>query len=332
MRTSIDIALLSKYRTQLMGIAMLWVMLRHSEFNDTGYAFIIRLLHRSGYGGVDIFFLLSGLGLFFAYNKEKSIKVFYLRRLLRILPYYIPVVILYTLLFQYPIGEIDLRGVFLRVFLLDYWIDRDALGWYIPVAIFFYFLTPCIMYILKGSWTRNCILLIFAVFVVGFLANQLGQLWIMDVVCVRLASFILGIYTGFIIAEKKQINIVWLVILFIVGAFMYAIEYRYGGEIEWVNVYFVTLPFFFLALPLCAGLSYLFSLFKNYKFPFFYFIGTYTLCIYIFHERIKLIMVYLDLPYIVLISFILSIQVAVIWQNIISKLLKKARIAELLTK
>lgn len=327
-----DLALLSKYRTQLMGVAMLWVMFRHSEFNDSESDFIIRLIHRSGYGGVDVFFLLSGLGLYFAYNKEKNIKVFFFRRLVRILPYYIPVVVLYTLLFQYPIGEIELKGVFLRIFLLDYWVERDALGWYIPITIFFYFLTPLIIFILRKSWTRNCILLILIIFFIGFSFDYWRQWWWVKDNCIRLASYVFGIYVGFAIAHKKKINAIWLFVFFLIGTLLYASHYCYAFEVGWINAYFGVLPFFFLALPICSGLSFLFSLFKNYKFPFLYFIGTYTLCIYIFHERIKLVMAHYDLPNVAVTSFILSIILAVIWQKLISMLLEKTKITTLFYK
>lgn len=86
-------SILSKYRTELMGISILWVMFFHSTIsvNNT----ILRLIKDIGYGGVDIFLMLSGLGLYYAYKKNNNILEFYKRRVLRILPTYLPVVVVY---------------------------------------------------------------------------------------------------------------------------------------------------------------------------------------------------------------------------------------------
>lgn len=317
-----DTSLLSKYRTQLMGIAILWIILRHSDFNDTLVPFIVRLARRSGYGGVDIFFFLSGLGIYFAYHKE-TVKTFFKKRFLRILPYYIPIVILFTLLFQYPNGIITLEGVFLRIFILDYWVEADSLGWYIPVALLFYLLTPLIMKILGDSIAKRWIIVLLAVFAIGFLFDFLGYWYIMNTIIFRLASYVLGIYIGYLIANKKKINIIWIAVSLAIGVVTYGLQYLYGYKNETIALYFSVLPFFFLSLPLCAIFSYLFSLAKNYKFPVLYFFGTYTLCLYIFHERIKLIMQHYDMSYVVFLSFILAIILAYLWQNFVSMVLKK---------
>lgn len=55
-------SVLSKYRSELMGAAMLWVMLFHAAdltFPIPG----LDLFRAAGFGGVDIFILLSAMGL-----------------------------------------------------------------------------------------------------------------------------------------------------------------------------------------------------------------------------------------------------------------------------
>jgi peptidoglycan/LPS O-acetylase OafA/YrhL len=321
-KLSFDTSLLSKYRTQLMGIAILWIILRHSDFDDTIVPFVVRLLRRSGYGGVDIFFFLSGLGIYFAYQKE-NVKSFFKKRFLRILPYYIPIVILFTVFFQYPNGMISFKGIFLRIFILDYWVEADSLGWYIPVALLFYVLTPVIMWVLKGNFTRNWIILLISTFAIGLLFDYLGYWYIMNTIVIRLASYILGIYIGYMIANKMRINILWIILCLIIGLITYGLQYMYGYENKTIALYFAVLPFFFLSLPLCAIFSYSFSLAKNYKFPVLYFFGTYTLCLYIFHERIKLVMQHYEMPYVVLLSFVIAVILAYLWQNLVTAILKK---------
>lgn len=50
-----------------MGLAILWVMFFHSSIKIDN--FILNVLKIIGYGGVDIFLMISGLGLYYAYKK-----------------------------------------------------------------------------------------------------------------------------------------------------------------------------------------------------------------------------------------------------------------------
>ena len=52
----------SQYRSELMGAAMLWVMLFHAYDLDLGLP-LLNWGRAAGFGGVDIFILLSSMGL-----------------------------------------------------------------------------------------------------------------------------------------------------------------------------------------------------------------------------------------------------------------------------
>lgn len=63
--------LLSKYRSKLMEIFMLWVMLFHA----CGFQFKIPMLDiikEQSFGGVDIFILLTGMELYISLLKRKE--------------------------------------------------------------------------------------------------------------------------------------------------------------------------------------------------------------------------------------------------------------------
>ena len=68
-----NFTLVSKYRTELMGIATLWVMLFH--YGNINIP-IIDNLRIIGYGGVDIFLFLSGIGL--SFSIKGGVKSFYI--------------------------------------------------------------------------------------------------------------------------------------------------------------------------------------------------------------------------------------------------------------
>ena len=82
------LALLSKYRSVVMGFAALSILYFHEwQYLFVGHDRLLHLediFHRSFYFGVDIFFLLSGIGLTFACAKMTSVWHFWGKRLKRI--------------------------------------------------------------------------------------------------------------------------------------------------------------------------------------------------------------------------------------------------------
>ena len=91
----IELANISRYRGELMGIAMIFIFLFHVALPRYNMFFGLR---RIGNIGVDMFLFLSGVGLWFSWMKHPSVKRFFKRRYLRVYPawliisclYYIP--------------------------------------------------------------------------------------------------------------------------------------------------------------------------------------------------------------------------------------------------
>lgn len=72
----------SKYRSAIMGLSMLSIMLFHQYFTSS---IPFNIFHNIGFWGVDIFLYLSGMGLVNSIKKNPT-NVFYLRRFKRIIP------------------------------------------------------------------------------------------------------------------------------------------------------------------------------------------------------------------------------------------------------
>jgi len=97
-KISSGFALVSKYRSAIMGFAALWILFFHVcgtviTAEHPAAAWIEARIKRFGYGGVDIFFLLSGMGLTYAISKSK-LYVFYYRRFKRIILPFVAVALL----------------------------------------------------------------------------------------------------------------------------------------------------------------------------------------------------------------------------------------------
>ena len=53
---------ISNFRTELMGLAILWIMAFHLEFMQIP---LLPYITQYGYAGVEIFMFVSGFGIFF---------------------------------------------------------------------------------------------------------------------------------------------------------------------------------------------------------------------------------------------------------------------------
>lgn len=99
-----NFTLISKYRSALMGVAILLIIIHHLAEKNT----ILRI----GYVGVDIFLFVSGLGLVFAWKKLPDIKVFYKRRFLRVYPTWLLIGGFFLLCYAYRNHELNsLSGI-----------------------------------------------------------------------------------------------------------------------------------------------------------------------------------------------------------------------------
>ena len=85
---------ISKYRREIMGMAIIMIMLCHTTLFFE--PIIIRKIYYEVKTflkiGVDIFFLLSGLGLYYSFSRDENVGRFYLKRFYRILPTYISII------------------------------------------------------------------------------------------------------------------------------------------------------------------------------------------------------------------------------------------------
>ena len=138
-----DIDNLSSYRTKLMGFAIIWVILYHSGFVKPFLFSYLSPLYVCGFGGVDIFMLLSGFGLTFSISKKRTIREFWLSRIVRIYPIYFFLVIVGSVLN----GSDTVSVVLWKCTALGYWTNGIFFDWYVPAILTLYALFPLIFYL-----------------------------------------------------------------------------------------------------------------------------------------------------------------------------------------
>lgn len=191
-------ALLSKYRKPLMGLAAIFILVYHTyakflmciPFLGEAEAFISRIL----FYGVDIFLLLSGLGMAYSLSMH-SVAGFYINRAKRI---FLPVVIICIVMalvdswpFEIFLYRVSGRFVFENMY---------SFLWFYPAIILYYFLAPFLYAIIKRFKNKYLFAgLFFIAYVIA--ANVLniqtgGQFEMWTGIFNRLPIFVLGICIG----------------------------------------------------------------------------------------------------------------------------------------
>ena len=128
----------------LKGIAIFAIIIYHiiAFFLDTNS--LIKKISAFGGAGVHVFFLLSGFGLYYLYNKRKiKYKDFIFTRFVKIYLPYIFIIILSSFTTYIDIGSDKIEAMFSHIFLYKMFIEgfTDSFGiqfWYISTLFQFY--------------------------------------------------------------------------------------------------------------------------------------------------------------------------------------------------
>ncbi|MEN9918387.1 MAG: hypothetical protein RL662_823 [Bacteroidota bacterium] len=309
-----------------MGIAILWIMLFHSHL-DLNALPILGLIKGSGYAGVDIFMLVSGFGIFFALNKKKSLQEYYKNRMLRILPYYIPIILAYTL-FLYFNNQTDIRDVVYSSTLLSFWVGITIRDWYIPAILLLYILSPLYYHFFKKNPTTVTIVTIVLAILISLSISNTTHSHI-GLLSIRIPQYLAGFWLADFYLKNKDFEIskkgisLCLLSLFIGNILLFVFFAKYGNtwSLYGLNMY----PLMLTTIPLCMLFCYLFSLFPNYKYPLLTFFGTYTLTFYIFHEKVMYIFFNCNaIEYSDLLAFLLTVVLAVGWKKLVDLILERS--------
>ena len=290
------LTLISKYRTHIMGAAMMWIMWFHSAY--AGNSDVLKFLHRIGFYGVDMFLLVSGLGLYYSMRKSKSIGEFYKKRAVRILPAYLIVTVCWYVFYK---TNVSFSDKLLSILGVNYF--RGAVGnrpeyfdWFLPTLIVLYLLTPLYDKLFQKASVKWKFTLLISMIspILCIVAYHLNRQVLFGSL-VRIPIFLIGYWMGWYLYEKKEEEKAsWMVHVALLTAGIllayYIHTYVKNPTIFWgLNCY----PALFVAPSLSVLLGFIFEKAEKYLkivgkillFPF-YVCGRYSLEIYLFHQRL----------------------------------------------
>ena len=226
---------ISKYRDEIMGFAIIWIMLFHSSFGDAVYFSGMRIIWRLGRfielgnTGCDVFMFVSGIGLFYSFSKSiesntLDLKAFYIKRLKRL---FIPVWIIWGPYWTYLITQSKLTPFqfFLNMTELRFWIDGTTNTWFISAMILCYILFPAIYKIIHGSEKHRFIktaamMAAIVAFLLIFEAKDPDNYYRYEIALTRIPAFIFGGYAGYYVKKETRISVYW---------FIPALAFFFGG-------------------------------------------------------------------------------------------------------
>ncbi|MDO4982546.1 MAG: acyltransferase [Eubacteriales bacterium] len=216
----------NKYRSQIMGLAAIWILIYHewqivaSEWSRPYYVELF--IKSNGFIGVDIFLLLSGMGLTYAVGKY-SLSRFYIRRYRKLIVPVLAAAILNIFISRWSISYF-FKCLCAYTFLTE---DVTVFLWYVYAIAIFYLFFP--LYYRFFDKCRNKYLFFACTIAVWFGCARLlvGHIRYTDWLIVnRVPVFLLGCLFGYmeqsgIKPERKIIIPISLVFLIIGGALEY---------------------------------------------------------------------------------------------------------------
>ena len=227
-----DLSLLSKYRTELMGISALMILVCHAPGNGIGMPKYLEYALVQGQIGVDIFLFLSGMGLWYSLSKISywEVECWYLNRYVKIL---VPYIIIQGALTAIRCIMDDSLGILFwlsNVSTIEFWLTHRA-AWFIALLLPLYLIAPLLFRFLKTNATVKTIGLLVLTYIIAlFPLKMIGQendycnvFYNIQFVMIRVPSFILGMYMAPYIKANATIKSAWIIPMLIGAMAMFVL-------------------------------------------------------------------------------------------------------------
>lgn len=207
-----NLNILSRYRTELMGMATLMIIVCHLPAQGVVMPSVMARIIGSGGIGCDVFLFLSGMGMWFSMasvrNGKTSLAGWYWKRYIRILVPYLIIVILVCV----SDGN-SIMAILIHATGFDFFVYRLAL-WFVSCILLLYVLTPFIDQWLTSAgrwqWLALLIVLCMAFAYIDF-GDGMIQNW--QFVISRFPSYFIGYLLAGDIKAGKRISVLWMVVL-----------------------------------------------------------------------------------------------------------------------
>lgn len=190
---------ISKYKSHMLAFAILVVVFGHTQYYHSGLMDYADLNVAQWYtlGSVEIFMFISGFGIFQSLHKNRDTYTFYIRRLGKIFPSYLPVILCW-IAFKAYIGEMRFGEAVGNITTFGWWgVLPNQFNWYLPATMILYLLSPLFYDVItraKRPWLG--VVALFVLIVSLWRSNILMSI-------TRFPTYYLGMYYGSKFAAKE---------------------------------------------------------------------------------------------------------------------------------
>lgn len=200
-----DAERLSRNRTTVMGVSTMLILWFHSTTVAQQLANPwLNFLKMTCDIGVDVFLLMSGIGIYFAVEKYPRYRDYLLGRVKRVIPGFLVTALIWFGYREFSWGgDRNPLNILWHTSTLSYWIEGKLSYWYVPSILLLYVVTPPYQKLCsKYPWLSGCTI----AFVVAFdavVVEKLGVLGHLSIFISRIPIYLTGLILGKAIQEKK---------------------------------------------------------------------------------------------------------------------------------
>jgi len=331
---------LSKYRNVLMGLQIIMIIFFHftedcANYNVKFYGIISGFYQLIKSSGVDMFLLLSGLGLYFSWKRNQNYKDFYRKRFSRILIPYFFVGSVAWIIWDLLLQKKGIMRCVKDLTFVSFFTEGQAWMWYIFMILVCYLIFPYVFRVVdssEDSITEQMRILLMSVssivFVIILKLYNTALYENISIALLRFPVFFVGCMLGKMVYEKR--NVSYYTIWGWIGLSLFTNVFLGLWETAILRVYSTTLFNFGLCMLLIMflGWSDNRNLFVGkYIKQIFGWFGRYSLELYLIHVVIRKIMInqgYMTYRFkyeivLILLSFLAAIVLKKISEPIIKK-------------
>lgn len=251
---------------------MLWIAIYHSNF-PINSKLITFLFVVCGYGGIYLFSFISGMGIFFSCSKEESYSVYIKRRLLRILPYGLPIIIISAIKHHVPLKSMLIDCLGLSIFF-----SPNLNNLFTSFIVVAYVISPLYYRLFKKKPLIVTVVSSTLITAICMLINNETFSYIY--ICYTV--YCIGFYFGYLIYNKeepKYLNVVMVIMMIIGWILMYYSYHHFGNDVTHVYPMIMIAPGMLLIIAFILDKITVFNKLLN-------FIGSYTYVFYLIHIEV----------------------------------------------
>lgn len=222
----------SKYRTQIMGLAAIMIILCHIRGLDYSQVPYMEKIIWIGNYGVELFLFVSGLGMYHSLNQNEKLVKWYKKRYLRItIPFVLITAAIYS--FRFVLGVYaSLPDFLLSITTLEFWLFHRG-AWYVAMLFPLYLFTPCLVNALKSKY--KYLIMSFMIIMLLYVSRvhvENNIICNIQFVLVRIPFYILGIGLAPLVMSKYNLKIRYASAIFMVGMMIWHyLGVSFGGGI-----------------------------------------------------------------------------------------------------